>query len=188
MREARLFVGPQKKRITRGRLLCSSLTVCGQLLCTTQTLKKAGDHSILRGCCVIVLVRKCYCVIVLLWSLWSLRGRCDRSALHQVTWGTPPAYTSTLSIPTFPAEEFEDCTHGFALALSAANRRCALDIVMPSPHAISEIFEAYDFKPQIRSDVAALPYTPALPPTEAAIQTCIAMFCFAVYEGFILPR
>ena len=75
--------------------------------------------------------------------------------------------------------------HGFALALSAANRRCALDIVMPSAHAISEIFEAYDFKPQIRSEVATLPYTAALPPTEAAIETCIAMCYLAVYGGIV---
>ena len=76
--------------------------------------------------------------------------------------------------------------HGFALALSAANRRCALDIVTPSPHAISEIFEAYDFKPQVRSEVSTLPHTPALPPIEAAIQTCIAMCCLAVYESIVL--
>ena len=107
-------------------------------------------------------------------------------SFHQVTWGTPPTYTSTLSIPTYPAEEFEDCMHGFALALSAANRRCALDIIMPLPHAISEIFEAYDFKPQVRSEVSTLPYTPALPPIEAAIQTCIVMRCLAVYESIVL--
>ena len=60
-----------------------------------------------------------------------------RYPLRQVTWGTPPAYTSTLSVPTYPDDEFDDCMHGFALALVAANKRYPLEAASKRRHQLT---------------------------------------------------